>query len=143
MSNHPTPTTNATMKEKAEVLGNDRRAATYAGRTSADLDLENAGRHAKGNTVIGADGVEYPTLPEGNPWRNDPTGVEPALGYSINDQEPTGETHEIQASWVGEADASVDHSPNAGGAEAPTRDVTSSRDVEPPTSLPKPKRRLP
>ena len=40
----------------------------------------------------------YPALPASSPWASDPTGVEPSLGYSIQDQEPVGEQFEIAAS---------------------------------------------
>jgi hypothetical protein len=154
MSKNPTPTTNATMKEKEEVLRNDRHASTYAGRAQAELDLENVGRHAKPNTVIGVGAPEYPRLPE-NSWTNDPTGVEPPLNIDVNAVEAVGEKFEIEE--LGDAADSpavalggatlrpaLDQSRVASSAGADEHSIVSdpSNDVEPPpapASKPKPK----
>src|ERR1700693_553387 len=42
--------------------------------------------------------ANYPALPASSPGSSDGVGVEPALGYSINDQELVGEAHEVTAS---------------------------------------------
>jgi hypothetical protein len=118
------------MKEKAEVLRNDRRANTMHGRTSAELDLENTGRHARANTVIGVDGpVQYPMAAPN--WSADPTGVEPPLGFDVNAVEPVGESHEIQTSLAA-VDAPSD------GVPSPTADVERAA----ATPTPKPKGRV-
>jgi hypothetical protein len=92
MTNHPTPTTNA------EILKNDLRNQTMHSRASADLDLENTGRFAKPNIVIGVDGAQYPRLPASSPWHDDPVPTEESLGYDINAVEAQAEPHEIAKS---------------------------------------------
>ena len=86
--------TELTMKEKAETLKQD----TLLRRTEGDLSLENTGRHAKPNTVIGVDALSYPRLPSG-PWA-DPVQIPPEepLGFSVEDHEPVGTIPEVQAS---------------------------------------------
>src|SRR6516165_11461703 len=93
MTNYPTPTTDATMKEKVEVLKNDRRvASTYLDHTHS----EEGGRFAKPTNVIGATPTrQYPAGPN---WSVDPTGIEPPLGHAIDAHEPVGEYGEVQAS---------------------------------------------
>jgi hypothetical protein len=80
-----------TQKEKKEILENDRKVrATYHSIASADATNELGGRFAAAVTktkVVGA-----------SPWRCDPCGVEPALGYSVNDQPTTGEWWEVEQS---------------------------------------------
>jgi hypothetical protein len=109
MTNNPTPTTNATMKEKEEVLRNEARANTYAGRAQAELDLENVGRHARSIDITGKwDGPNrHPFLPASSPWSvdHDPVPPEEPLGYDINQVPIVGEPHEIQA--LGDAASSV------------------------------------
>ena len=93
MTNYPTPTTDATMKEKVEVLKNDRRvASTYLDHTHS----EEGGRFAKPTNVIGA--TPTPQYPAGPNWSVDPTGIEPPLGHAIDAHEPVGEYGEVQAS---------------------------------------------
>ena len=93
MTNHPTRPYHqeASQSERQRILQNDRRANTFAGRTSSDLDLENIGRHAKLNTVIGLDAIEYPRLPTSSPFANDPVPPEEPLGYDINEAPIVGE----------------------------------------------------
>jgi hypothetical protein len=82
----------ATQSEKRETLRNDNMNF----RTSSDLGLENTGRFAKPFAVTGS--TPAPQYPSGPNWANDPTGVEPPLGFDVNAIEPVGEHHEIQSS---------------------------------------------
>jgi hypothetical protein len=123
-------------------LRNDARAQTLSGRGSADLDLENSGRFSKPHTVIGttAGPPEYPAGPN---WSADPTGVEPPLGYAIDQHEAVGEPSEIERSLAGApADASVTPI-SACDAEAPTRDTFHDVVEAPAIPNPNPKGRLP
>jgi hypothetical protein len=82
----------------------ERRAKTYHGHAlHTDEDIYG-GRFATINTttVVGTKPtVEYPAMPDG-PWKSEPIGTEAPLGYSVEDQEPVGETFEVAASQTGE-----------------------------------------
>jgi hypothetical protein len=81
----------ATKDEKLRELFNDRRN-TFHNRASAELDLENTGRHARGNIVTGAaPAVHYPPQPTSQ-WPNQSAvvGVEPPLGIDVNAMDPQG-----------------------------------------------------
>jgi hypothetical protein len=71
-----------------------RRGFTYYDHALAQADLEAGGRFAAVNkaTVTPA---PMPALPEGSPWHADPVGQEPPIGYSIDEQPPVGEPHEL------------------------------------------------
>jgi hypothetical protein len=87
-------------KERREVLENDRhvheqeRAATMHGHAIASADDEAGGRFARVNPtmVVGSTpGPSYPVLPASSPWHGpDPVGLEPPLGYRIDDLEHGG-----------------------------------------------------
>jgi hypothetical protein len=99
-SGGPTPMIDPdiTMKRNREILENDRKAmATYKSIAEANADLELGGRYAKvtKTTVTGSGPISHPQLPEGNPFKCDPVGIEPPLGFSVEDQPATGEPHEI------------------------------------------------
>jgi hypothetical protein len=88
-------------EEKLRILEDERRANTRAAM-QAVLDPTLAGRFAKevkADFTVGRDeAVHYPRLPSG-PWGSGPqVGLEPPLGFSVNDLEPTGELHELQHS---------------------------------------------
>src|SRR5258708_40202925 len=98
-----------TQKEKRAILENDRlvRKGTYFGVAAADADMEKGGRYAALNkpSVTGADpsvagywGARYPAQPPNSPWAKDHYPPEPPLGFSVEDQAPTGEWHEVQKS---------------------------------------------
>jgi len=132
------------MKEKKETLLNDQRVRndlrnTLHGRASADLDLENTGRHAKHNTVV-TGGADYPRLPEASPWHHDPVPPEAPLGIDVNALEPVGTEREVQAS-LGDLSPGIAQS---GGAltetERATLEAQSVAPSSPPTN-PKPTRR--
>jgi len=62
---------------------------TYHSR--AEADLEAGGRWAK--PTIGV-----PEQPVTSLWSRDPVGIEPPLGFSVNEMDPVGEHHEVQRS---------------------------------------------
>jgi hypothetical protein len=100
-------TNSASQSERAQVLENERRARrdTMHNRAMAEFSLEQAGRHAKQSTVIGTGAPNYPAGPN---WSINPTGVEPPLGWDVNQIEPVGEPLEVAKSLnelgVGDAD---------------------------------------
>jgi hypothetical protein len=74
------------------TLRNDKRvASTYLDHTHN----EEGGRFAKPQQVIGTTAPEYPAGPN---WAADPVGVEPPLGFSVEDHEPVGEYAEVAKS---------------------------------------------
>jgi hypothetical protein len=92
----------ASAEEKAAILQNEKRLNTRAAM-QAVLDPSLSGRfakEAKADFTVGRDEVvNYPRLPAGGPWGSGPqVGLEPPLGFSVNDLEPTGELHELQRS---------------------------------------------
>jgi hypothetical protein len=108
-------------REKREVFRNDRlireaeerRRRTYSGH-ALDGEPELSGRFAKVSTttVTGSSPVSYPAQPEGSPWRSDPIGPEPPLGFSVEDKEPVGEKHEVEASTA-DGTSAVEENPVA------------------------------
>ena len=93
MTDHPYRNP-ATMKEKAAQLVEDRRNSTMLGRAQLDL-METGGRYARSSQVVSSTGA--PTYPAAADWTQADPGLEPALGYSVEDQEPTGEIHERES----------------------------------------------
>jgi hypothetical protein len=102
-----------TQAEKRETLENDKvreaakdeaRASTYFAQARATLGQEVGGRYAAmaRPVITGAGAYVVPKLPESSPWSHDPCAPEPPLGYSVEDQEPVGEAHEIAGSKKGE-----------------------------------------
>jgi hypothetical protein len=91
-----------TMKEKKKIMENDRKArSTYHAIASSAADDLAGGKFAQaGNkqTVVGSSSISYPAQPSTSPWHNDPCGVEPPLGFSVEDQPTTGEVWEVQRS---------------------------------------------
>jgi hypothetical protein len=85
----------STPAERRRVV-RETGASTYADHVYDDT----GGRYRKQtpSTITGAQPVvEYPAQPAGSPWAGE-QAVEPALGYDVNAQEPTGTHAEIQAS---------------------------------------------
>ena len=95
-------------RERREVLENDRqvhadrKATTYRQHAEASVDDDFGGRYARltPTQVTGVGPVvRYPRLPADNPSNQLAlTPKEEPLGYSIEDQEPVGEPHELRAS---------------------------------------------
>ena len=93
-----------TNEDKAEYLRNERKlkrkgdasgASSYHQQAIIDLGLENStGRFASKPVVTGqTKAVEYPAA--SSPWSAQANpGIEPSLGYSVNDMDVTGEAHE-------------------------------------------------
>jgi hypothetical protein len=86
----------ATQAEKRKVLLND----TYHSRATVDADAPGGRFKASNKTPVSP--TEYPAA--AGPW-SDPVepGIEPPLGYSVDEVEPVGEYHEIQASLAATA----------------------------------------
>jgi hypothetical protein len=86
--------------ERRQVLANDLRArregATYYKLAQAELDAVG-GRFAVARPKPMITG-QVPPMSNG-PWSEsaDLAGVEPALGYSVDDMPPVGEAHEAKA----------------------------------------------
>jgi hypothetical protein len=70
--------------------------STYAERAEIerDITMRSGGRFASELKTE----ASVPRQPASSPWSNDPVGVEPPLGYSIQDMEPVGEAFEIAES---------------------------------------------
>ena len=139
-------------RERREVLRNDQllrkqaaedRASTYFAQAQAEIGAELGGRfkHLSQTVVTGV--PQAPMQPQGSPWRCDPVGPEPPLGYDINALVPTGEPHEVQASIEHTASASVvcEHADGpstsacGGSAVAPVPLPTVETAEPPPSSL--------
>jgi hypothetical protein len=91
------PADEISQREKRRILAEDRKASSYMAHAAANVDEDRGGRYAaieKPSTVVGASSISYPTQPEGSPWANDPIGLEPPLGFSVEDHDPVGELHE-------------------------------------------------
>lgn len=127
------PSHNAELKEKLELLLNEGlvRKDTLASRAASAIAQENQGRFAKGTTITGSQAAtQYPRIASG-PWSdNDGTGVEPPLGYDVNEPVVVGETWEIErslqsipccidAEGSGEQNDTVSSLPNSLGEVAP------------------------
>jgi hypothetical protein len=86
-------------KERRALTGS---TTTTTFRDMANLDLSLGGRFAVPGSKPDVSGSEeitrYPRLPPSNPWSSDLVGVEPPLGWSVEDQECCGTFEEIQRS---------------------------------------------
>jgi hypothetical protein len=115
----------ATQKEKFETLKNDQRVRS--GSTFLDhTHSEEGGRFAKPQTIVGSTSeVQYPMAAPN--WSADPTGVEPPLGYDINEAPIVGEAFEL-----GEA---VTPSALAQGEANTQASVATQSELAPPNHL--------
>ena len=86
----------STQAERRDLAGSTG-SMTYHSRAAVEQTLESGGRFAdKVSLVVGeTPAVQYPRLPAGSPWAGDLVGDEPALGFSVDAMEPTGEAHEV------------------------------------------------
>jgi hypothetical protein len=116
-----------------------RRGFSYHEWTANQSDLEARGRFAAVNkaTVTPA---PMPALPEGSPWHADPVGQEGPLGYSIDEQPPVGEPHELAKSVAMAALGSPPGVVEQAGWPAKAVSLSSSGEaassIEPATSVP-------
>jgi hypothetical protein len=129
MTQHPF-FTEASDQEKLDVLRNDRpRGSTYHSFTHAEDD-DAHGRYAKQtpSSVAGSEPmVRYPgSVPA---WVTDTGPPELSLGYSIEAQEPTGETFEIEASLGNLSQAAIAPA-QEGEASLPRPPSTNSSSAE-------------
>jgi hypothetical protein len=83
-----------TQADKRAVLDNDRRVAAYA-----DV-VELFNPQPGGRFAIGAQQpvTQVPRQPPHSPWHHDPVGLEPPLGYSVNEMVAVGTPAEVEAS---------------------------------------------
>jgi hypothetical protein len=138
MANHPTQT-NASAADKLEALFNEQKlrnaerrskdASTMHERAQAEAD-DVRGRFAQieKSSVVGS--KPTPEYPAGPAWTHDPTGIEPCLGFDINEVPIVGEPHEIQRSLeLGPAAPPIAGRPGRRVESIPSRSLTS------PTSL--------
>src|SRR5262245_17680492 len=89
------------MAEKRRIISKERRLKTYHAVAQSSIDDDRGGRFAAQSkiTVVGTTPISYPRQPESSPANQAAMSPpEPPLGYSVNDQEPTGEKFEIEAS---------------------------------------------
>jgi hypothetical protein len=132
--------------ERRKHVGSTGEFTNYRDRAFAEMALEAQGRHALAAKaeVIGKARVPlYPRMPAGNPWTGDQVGVEPPLGYAINDLEITGEHHEVEESLLaasslpqdGAADAAREVDATPSQRAAPVEDLVSSSTGVTPTRL--------
>lgn len=83
------------MKERRALAGSTTDVTTY--HQLHNLDTSLGGRFSVGGEVTGSSPItRYPAASA--PWSGPQVGLEEPLGYSVEDQEPTGTFEEIQAS---------------------------------------------
>jgi hypothetical protein len=102
-----------TQAEKLAALHNDRllkRGVAY----SQVVDLYNP--QPGGRFAIGAQQplTEYPRQPAHSHWHHDPIGLEPPLGYSVDQMEPVGTPAEVEAS-IRQLEAATQPTPTSSG----------------------------
>jgi len=91
------PIDEVSQAERRRIIENDRKVmATYHSHAQSTLNDERQGRFATLDkpTVTGSTpGSQFPRMPAGNPWREEPIGPEPfvdgrgegnVLGYAID-----------------------------------------------------------
>jgi hypothetical protein len=105
--------------ERRKVIENDRKVmSSYLDHARASADDERGGKFgaaAPTRTVIGTAPIAYPQQPSTSPSNQMAMMPdEPPLGYSVNDQEPTGEAFEVAAS-IGTSPAAEDVADVGGG----------------------------
>jgi hypothetical protein len=118
-----------TKRERRRVMENDRKdRSTYSGLSDLS-EPPRGGRYKIPSSVDdGPSGLKI-GIPWNNLWANDPP--EPPLGWSVEEQEPTGEQHEIAASKPKEPTGSPGQVITPGGSSdgstpAEVRPVVSS-----------------
>jgi hypothetical protein len=106
----------ATREEKAEALRNEKRLkqerepTTLHALSRLGQDEEGSGRFAPDRYVTGSQAAtKYPRQDNASPWSGsgaDP-GVEPSLGYPIDQMENCGEAFEIEKSLAASSDPAL------------------------------------
>jgi hypothetical protein len=101
----PMPSKSDEQKTRRALAGSTSTVTTSTLRDH--VDSESGGRFtelgrregASKPTIVGADSavVRYPAGPN---WSGADSGLEPPLGFSINDMEPVGLAHEVEASEI-------------------------------------------
>jgi hypothetical protein len=132
-------------QDERRALVKSTSGFTYASWAASDIAAET-GRHKTEVTVVGSQPAVYPRPPSG-PWSGaDPVPPEPSLGYSVDDQEPTGSYQEIQRSLdrLARASSTETSSPSVGDPPATPlapgdvgAGVTASSGVVTPSSFPR------
>jgi hypothetical protein len=138
MTKPSTPTIPPTQEEKLAALLNDqklrkanRRDDTFQSRAVADFDIP-LGRFTEREraTVVGSEGA--PNYPSASPpLQNDPVPDEPALGFSVEAQEPCGEAFEVAKSLA----STSTHSPDADAEEGDAVEPETRSRIASPTDL--------
>jgi hypothetical protein len=123
----------ASAEEKAAILQNEKRLNTRAAM-QAVLDPTLAGRfakEAKADFTVGRDPtVQYPRMPATSPWACDAVGLEPPLGFSVEEMEVVGSTEEAERAAAilaaTESSAATASSPPQGQSDADLPTVGSA-----------------
>jgi hypothetical protein len=81
--------------ERHETLRNDFKN-TFLSHVHDAEEMGGRYKSVHTQTVVGSqEQIQYPRGPS---WSEESAGVEPPLGYSVNDSEPCGEAHEVAES---------------------------------------------
>jgi hypothetical protein len=84
----------ASQDERYEIVVNDRRVNTYLSHTDPNAELGGRYRKLEPQSITGQ--TPIPQAYAGAPWTREDAGLEPPLGWSVEDQEPVGT--EVRAS---------------------------------------------
>lgn len=82
-----------TQSERRQVLKD-----TLLSRAQSEADMVLGGRFSKINPTRVTGVPQYPAQPASSPWHHDPVPATEPLGFSVDQMEPVGEHHEVQAS---------------------------------------------
>ena len=88
----------ATQVERRQAL----KAGCYFNRAQTEVGSELGGRFSHLTKTVVEAVPQVPRQPANSPFAGDPCGVEPPLGFSVNDMVPTGTPVEIAASIAAE-----------------------------------------
>jgi hypothetical protein len=83
--------------ERRAALANDRRVSTYHQFKLPEEELGGRYRKLEPQTIVGSDNP-IPSYTRAAPWSATQLPDEPPLGWSVEDQMPVGEPHEVEAS---------------------------------------------
>jgi hypothetical protein len=106
-------TAKADEQKTRKALTGSNSGMTYSRQAEIDQGLEQQGRFGASASVNGAEpAVHVPWQPANSPWAGDPVPPEEPLGFSVEDQLPTGTAAEIEASELAAA-SRLQHSPQS------------------------------